>query len=73
MYRCGNEPQVGDAVSIEVNIDVSEMKISTGTVVLVLETNSKWGGKKNPLLTVKFADDDIQQIPASWCVLCERK
>lgn len=73
MYRCGNKPQVGDAVSIEVKIDVSEMKVNTGTVALVLETDSTWGGKKNPLLTVKFADDDIQQIPASWCALCERK
>tara|TARA_Y100000593_G_C4092394_1_gene229173 strand:+ start:143 stop:364 length:222 start_codon:yes stop_codon:yes gene_type:complete len=73
MYRCGNKPEIGDAISIEVNIDVSEMKVSTGTVALVLETDATWGGKKNPLLTVKFGDDDIQQIPASWCILCERK
>jgi len=73
MYRCGNEPQQGDAISIEVDIDVSEMKVSSGAVALVLETSFVWGGKKNPLLTVKLANNDIQQIPASWCTLCQRK
>jgi len=73
MYRCGNEPQIGDAVSVQVKIDVSEMKVATGTIALVLETDLVWGSKKNPLLTVKFANDGIQQIPANWCILCERK
>jgi len=73
MYKCGNEPQIGDAIRVQVEINVSEFKVSTGTIALVLETDFVWGGKKNPLLTVKFADDGIQQIPASWCTLCERK
>jgi len=72
MYRCGNEPKIGDAITIEVEINVSELKCKSGTVALVLETNFTWGGKNNPLLTVKFADDDIQQLPASWCTLCQR-
>ena len=73
MYRCGNEPKIGDAISVEVNIDVSELKLDSGTVALVLGTNTSWAGKDNPLLTIKFADDDIQQIPASWCILCQRQ
>ena len=73
MYRCGNEPQIGDAISVEVKIDVSEIEVFPGTVALVLEADFIWGDKKNPLLTVKFATDEIQQIPASWCILCARK
>ena len=49
MYKCGNEPQIGDAVRLQVEINVSEFKVSTGTIALVLETDFVWGGKKNPL------------------------
>ena len=52
---------------------VTEMKIYDGTVAIVLDTNNEWHSEKNPLLTLKFPDDTIGQLPASWCMLCQRK
>jgi len=73
VYRCGNDPQIGDAVSVDVEIDVTETRVTRGQIALVLETDSIWGGEKNPLLTIKFSNNKIQQIPANWCILCERQ
>ena len=73
MYRCGNKVEIGDCITINVEIDVQEMLVKQGTVGMVLETNEQWGGFQSPLLTVKLPDDSIQQIPATWCILCERK
>ena len=73
MYRCGNKVEIGDCVTVNVSVMVTEMKIPDGTVAVVLETNYEWSSSKRPLLTLKFADDSIGQLPASWCVLCQRK
>ena len=73
MYKCGNKIEIGDCVTIQVDIDVQEMSVNTGAVAMVLETNHRWAGASRPLLTLKFADDSIQQLPASWCTLCQRK
>ena len=74
MYRCGNKVEIGDCVTIEVNINVQEMAVVDGDVAMVLETNYNWSGQnKTPLLTIKLSDDSIQQLPASWCTLCQRK
>ena len=52
---------------------VTELKIYDGAVAIVLDMNNEWHNEKNPLLTLKFADDTIGQLPASWCLLCQRK
>ena len=72
MYRCGNEIEVGDCVSIQVEIDTQTVMIAPNTIGLVLEINEKWS-LKTPLITVKLPNDDIQQLPSNWCILCERK
>ena len=72
MYRCGNKPQIGDCITIDVTIAVEEMNTVPGDVAIVLSMNRKWS-KGNPLLTIKRADDRIEQIPANWCKLCQRK
>ncbi len=73
MYRCGNKVEIGDCVTIQVDIDVREMKIKSPTVAIVLDVNESWMSYEKPLLTIKISDDSIQQIPASWCTLCQRK
>ena len=74
MYRCGNKVEIGDCVTIKVNINVQEMAVVDGDVAMVLEANYNWSGQtKTPLLTIKLSDDSIQQLPASWCTLCQRK
>ena len=72
MYRCGNHIEIGDCVTIQVDVDVKEMKIQSPAVAIVLDANHEWSSGK-PLLTLKLADDSIQQLPASWCSLCQRK
>ena len=73
MYRCGNKVELGDCVTVNVSVMVTEMKIPTGTTAVVLETNLEWSSTKRPLLTLLFPDESIQQLPASWCTLCQRK
>ena len=74
MYRDGNKVEIGDCVEIRVGIDVQEMNISPGEIAMVLETDYDWSGTASqPLLTVKLSNDQIQQIPAKWCTLCQRK
>jgi len=73
MYRCGQRVAVGDCVTVNVSVMVTEMKIPTGTTAVVLETNTKWSSTGRPLLTLLFPDESIQQLPASWCTLCQRK
>ena len=73
MYRCGNKVELGDCVTVNVSVMVTEMKIPTGTTAVVLETNLEWSSSKRPLLTLLFPDESIQQLPASWCTLCQRK
>lgn len=74
MYRCGNKVEIGDCVTIQVEVEVQEMTIKNPTVAMVLEVNQDWGGSsKVPLLTLKLPTDEIQQLPASWCTLCQRK
>lgn len=73
MYRCGNKVEIGDFVTVNVTIKVTEMKIPSDTTAVVLETNEEWIHSKKPLLTLLFPDESIQQLPASWCTLCQRK
>ena len=73
MYRCGHKVEIGDCVTVNVSVMVTEMKVFDGTVAIVLDTNNEWHSEKNPLLTLKFPDDTIGQLPASWCMLCQRK
>ena len=73
MYRCGNEVEIGDCVSVEVSVMVTEMKVPAGTLAVVLETNTELSSSKKPLLTLLFPDESLQQLPASWCTLCQRK
>lgn len=73
MYRCGHKVEIGDCVTVNVSVMVTEMKVYDGTVAIVLEANNEWHNEKNPLLTLKFPDDSIGQLPASWCMLCQRK
>ena len=73
MYRCGNKVEIGDCVTIQVDVLVKEMKIQSPSVAVVLDVNHEWTSQKKPLLTLKLSDDSIQQIPASWCKLCQRK
>ncbi len=72
MYRCRNRIEIGDCVTVQVNVDVKEMKIQSPAVGLVLDVNYEWSSTE-PLLTLKLGDDTIQQLPASWCALCQRK
>jgi hypothetical protein len=73
MYKCGNKVKLGDCVSIMVDIEVQEMTVNRGTIAVVLETDTTWGGSLKPLLTLKFSDDSIHQLPSTWCSLCQRK
>lgn len=74
MYRCGNKVEIGDCVTIQVNIGVEEMNAEVGDVAMVLEINKDWSGVKGtPLLTLKLANDEIHQLPSTWCKLCQRK
>ena len=73
MYRCGNEVEIGDCVTIQVAIDVQEAKIESLSIGVVLGVNYEWSSSKKPLLTLKLSDDSIQELPASWCTLCQRK
>ena len=73
MYRCGNTVEIGDCVAVQVDVDVKEMKIQSPSIAVVLEVNYAWSSVKKPLLTIKLSDDTIQQLPASWCTLCQRK
>ena len=73
MYRCGNEVEIGDCVSVEVSVTVTEIKVPAGTLAVVLETNTEWSSSNKPLLTLLFPDESVQQLPASWCTLCQRK
>lgn len=74
MYRCGNKVEIGDCITINVSVMVTEMRVHDGAVAMVLEANYDWGGaSKSPLLTIKLPNDEIQQLPASWCTLCQRK
>jgi len=74
MYRCGNKVEIGDCVTIKVNINVQEMAVVDGDVAMVVEANYDWSGAKDvPLLTIKLSDDSFQQLPSSWCTLCQRK
>jgi translation elongation factor EF-1alpha len=73
MYRCGNKIEIGDCVTIKVNILVEQMRVQDGAVAIVLNLSNTWSGSaNNALLTLKL-HDSIQQIPASWCTLCQRK
>lgn len=72
MYRCGNKVEIGDCVTVNVSVMVTEMTVLDGSIAIVLEKNDKWS-QNTSLLTLKFTDDTIQQLPASWCVLCQRK
>lgn len=72
MYRCGTKVEIGDCVTVNVSVMVTEMKVYDGDVAIVIEKNNEWSSK-TPLLTLKFSDDSIQQLPASWCSLCQRK
>ena len=63
MYRCGNEVEIGDCVTIQVDVSVKEMKIQSPSVAMVLDVNYAWSSSKKPLLTLKLADDSIQQLP----------
>ena len=73
MYRCGNKVEIGDCVTIQVDVAVQEMKIQSPSIAMVLDVNYAWSSSKKPLLTLKLADNSIQQLPASWCKLCQRK
>ena len=73
MYSCGNKVEIGDCVVVQVEVAVKEMKIKTPSVALVIDVNHEWSSVKKPLLTLKLSDDSIQQLPASWCALCQRK
>ena len=73
MYRCGNKVEIGDCVTVQVNVDVKEMKIQSPSIAVVLDVNYAWSSSKKPLLTLKLADDSIQQLPSSWCKLCQRQ
>lgn len=73
MYRCGNEVEIGDCVAVNVSVMVTELKVPAGTLAVVLETNVEWSSSGKPLLSLLFPDDSIQQLPASWCSLCQRK
>ena len=73
MYRCGNKVEIGDCVAVQVAIDVQESKIEAFSIGMVLDVNYDWSTIKRPLLTLKLSDDSIQQLPASWCTLCQRK
>ena len=73
MYRCGNKVEIGDCVSIQVAINVQEAKIEPPSIAMVLDINYEWSTVNRPLLTLMLSDDSIQQLPATWCTLCQRK
>lgn len=73
MYRCGNKVEIGDCVTINVSVMVTEMKVPDGSAAIVLEQNTEWSSSGKPLLTLSFGDGSVQQLPASWCTLCQRK
>ena len=73
MYRCGNKVEIGDCVAVNVSVMVTEMKIFDGTLAVVVDTNTEWSSSGKPLLSLLFPDESIQQLPASWCMLCQRK
>ena len=73
MYRCGNKVEIGDCVAVNVSVMVTEMKIFDGTLAVVVDTNTEWSSSGKPLLSLLFPDESIQQLPASWCTLCQRK
>lgn len=73
MYRCGNKVEIGDCVTVNVSVMVTECKIDDGSVAIVLDTNTEWSNSGRPLLTLMFQDESVQQLPASWCTLCQRK
>ena len=73
MYRCGNTVEIGDCVAVNVSVMVTEMKIFDGTLAVVVDTNTEWSSSGKPLLSLLFPDESIQQLPASWCTLCQRK
>ena len=72
MYRCGKKAKIGDCVSIQVDVDTSLVQIAPRSIGLVLEINKNWSAN-TPLLTIKLANDEIQQLPSTWCTLCERR
>lgn len=73
MYRCGNKVEIGDCITVNVSVMVTEMKVLDGTVAIVIEQNDSWSSSSRPLLTLKFDDNSIHELPASWCTLCQRK
>ena len=73
MYRCGNKVEIGDCVAVNVSVMVTEMKIFDGTLAVVVDTNTEGSSSGKPLLSLLFPDESIQQLPASWCTLCQRK
>ena len=73
MYRCGNIVEIGDCVAVNVSVMVTEIKVPTGTLAVVLEMNTEWSSTGRPLLSLLFPDESVQQLPASWCTLCQRK
>jgi len=73
MYRCGNKVEIGDCVTVNVSVMVTEMDVPEGTLAIVLEANHDWSSSKKPLLSLLFPDESVQELPASWCTLCQRK
>ena len=74
MYRCGNEAVIGDCVYVNVSVMVTEMNVPDGSVGIVLDKINNWHKQSSGVLvTLAFGDDSIQDIPASWCTLCQRK
>ena len=73
MYRYGPEIAIGDCVAIQVNVEAKEMKIQSPSIAIELDVNHAWSSSKKPLLSLKSSNDSIQQLPASWCTLCQRK
>lgn len=72
MYKCGKTVEIGDCVSVNVEINVQEMTIQSGEIAIVLEVNYDWGAGHSPLLALKFSDDAIHDLPARWCMLESR-
>lgn len=73
MYKCGNKVEIGDCVFVDVSVMVTELNAPAGTIAMVLEKNIQWSGGNKPLISLLFSDETIQQLPASWCTLCQRK
>ena len=66
MYRCGNKVEIGDCVTVNVSVMVTEMKIPTGTTAVVLETNFEWSSSNRPLVSLLFPDESIQHLGEPW-------